>query len=52
MKGFPCNDILIEFDADSCRYYVIRQPPVAIGEGDSEKEALGGFTGSGALLYR
>jgi hypothetical protein len=39
MEGLH-NDILIEFDADSCRYYVIWQPPVAIGEGDSESEAL------------
>ena len=39
----PCNDIKTEFDEDSRSYYVFWQPPVVIGAGRTEKEALEDF---------
>ncbi len=39
----PCNDIKTEYDADSRYYFVIWQPPVVIGAGLTEKEALEDF---------
>jgi predicted RNase H-like HicB family nuclease len=40
MNTSPCNEIKTEYDADSCTYYVVWQPPVVIGAGQTEKEAL------------
>jgi predicted RNase H-like HicB family nuclease len=43
MNTSSCNDIKTEFDEDSRSYYVFWQPPVVIGAGQTEKEALEDF---------
>jgi predicted RNase H-like HicB family nuclease len=43
MKVTPCNEIITEYDADSCSYYIFWQPPVVIAAGKTEREALEDF---------
>jgi len=43
MNITPCNEIITEYDAESCSYYIVWQPPVVIAAGQTEKEALEEF---------
>jgi predicted RNase H-like HicB family nuclease len=43
MKVTPCNEIITEYDADSCSYYIFWQPPAVIAAGKTEREALEDF---------
>jgi predicted RNase H-like HicB family nuclease len=43
MNITPCNEIITEYDAESCSYYIVWQPPVVIAAGQTEKEALEDF---------
>ena len=43
MNVSPCNEIITEYDTESRSYYIIWQPPVVIGAGRTEKEALEDF---------